>query len=334
MAVLSKLAVVDIIPNKINWNDYFEDTNCISKLKLPELKAVAKYNKLRLSGTKVEVFNRIIDHFNKIKSAIRIQTIFRRKIVVLSIKSRGVGLSDRKKCVNDIDFYTLDPISEICYTDFFSYTDTAGFTYGFDLNSLSMMLNKQGKLINPYNREELDTPTSNIITKLIKMSESKSIPISDNEKMRNLITESRTKSDDVRIQELFYYIDHLGNYTQSSWFSNLTIERYRRLIIRLYEIWRFKANMSSEVKSKICPYFNPFRDGLEETITSNGVQLSVLQDIDKLRRTCLTVMENMIYTGVNDDFKRIGAMHVLTGLTHVSVEARTAIPWLYESVVF
>jgi hypothetical protein len=287
-----------------------------------------------VSGTKPELLNRIIDHFNKIKSAIRIQTILRRNIVIRSIKSRGIGLTDRKKCVNDIDFYTLEPLSEICYADFFSYTDAAGFTYGFDLNSLNMMLNKQGKLINPYNREELDIPTRDIITKLIKMSESKTVPISDNEKMRNLITEARAKSDEVRIHELFYYIDHLGNYTQSAWFSDLSIGRYRRLIVHLYELWRFKANMSNDVKSKICPYFNPFRDGLGETVTANGVQYAVLQDIDELRRTCLTVMENMIYTGVNDDFKRIGAMHVLTGLTHVSTEARTAIPWLYESVVF
>jgi hypothetical protein len=92
--------------------------------------------------------------------------------------------------------------------------------------------------------------------------------------------------------------------------------------------------MSNEVKSKICPYFNPFRDGLGETISPNGVQYAVMIDIDELRRTCLTIMENMIYTGVSDDFKRIGAMHVLTCLTHVSTEARTAIPWLYESMVF
>jgi hypothetical protein len=334
MAALSKLAAVEIVPIKINWVDYFNDKSCISKLKLPQLKAVAKYNTLRVSGTKPELLNRIIDHFNKIKSAIRIQTILRRNIVIRSIKSRGIGLTDRKKCVNDIDFYTLEPLSEICYADFFSYTDAAGFTYGFDLNSLNMMLNKQGKLINPYNREELDIPTRDIITKLIKMSESKTVPISDNEKMRNLITEARAKSDEVRIHELFYYIDHLGNYTQSAWFSDLSIGRYRRLIVHLYELWRFKANMSNDVKSKICPYFNPFRDGLGETVTANGVQYAVLQDIDELRRTCLTVMENMIYTGVNDDFKRIGAMHVLTGLTHVSTEARTAIPWLYESVVF
>lgn len=334
MAALSKLAVVDIEPIKINWIDYINDKNCLSKLKLPQLKAVARYNTVRVSGTKPELLNRIIDHFNKVKASILIQSLMRRNIVNLSIKSRGIGLTDRKKCVNDIDFYTLEPLSEICYVDFFSYTDVAGFTYGFDLNSLNMMLNKQGKLINPYNREELDIPTRVMIIKLIKMSESKTNPISDNEKIRNFITDARSKSDTVRIQELFYYIDHLGNYTQSSWFSELSIGRYRRLIVHLYELWRFKANMSNDVKSKICPYFNPFRDGLGETVTANGVQYAVLQDIDELRRTCLTVMENMIYTGVNDDFKRIGTMHALTCLTHVSMEARTAIPWLYESVVF
>ena len=334
MAALSKLAVVDIEPIKINWIDYINDKKCLSKLKLPQLKAVARYNTVRVSGTKPELLNRIIDHFNKFKAAIRVQSLMRRKIIYMMIKSRGVGLTDRKKCVNDTDFYTLESLSEIRHSDFFSYTDDAGFTYGFDLNSLNLMLNKQGRLINPYNREELNKRTCNIITKLINMSESNTVHISENEKMQNLMTETRAKSDTVRIQELFYYIDHLGNYTQSSWFSDLSLGRYKRLIVYLFEIWRFKANMSNDVKSKICPYFNPFRDGLGETVTANGVQYAVLLDIDELRRTCLTVMENMIYTGVNDDFKRIGAMHALTCLTHVSLEARTAIPWLYESMVF
>jgi hypothetical protein len=45
-------------------------------------------------------------------------------------------------------------------------------------------------------------------------------------------------------------------------------------------------------------------------------------------------MENMVYSGINNEIRQIGAFHVLTALTMVSIPARHSMPWLYESIVF
>jgi len=36
--------------------------------------------------------------------------------------------------------------------------------------------------------------------------------------------------------------------------------------------------------------------------------------------------------GIDNDHRQLGALHSLTALTLVSPEARTGLPWLYESV--
>jgi hypothetical protein len=45
-------------------------------------------------------------------------------------------------------------------------------------------------------------------------------------------------------------------------------------------------------------------------------------------------MENMVYCGVDDEYRKIGALHVLTALTGVSIGARTSMPWLYEALYY
>jgi hypothetical protein len=48
---------------------------------------------------------------------------------------------------------------------------------------------------------------------------------------------------------------------------------------------------------------------------------------------CLIVFENMVYSGIDEDHRKLGTFHALSGLTMVSIPARTAMPWLYESIV-
>ena len=328
MAALSKMTVQNIETIPIDWIRYFADTKCLDKLKLNQLKSVAKYNSIRVSGTKTELNARITKHFDTVKASVFIQSIVRRNQLMCQMKMRGPGLKNRAICVNDTDFYTMDPISDIHYSDFFSYADANNFVYGFDLNSLSMMLQKQKVLTNPYNRCDLDYSTGEKIIRLLGKERTPNQEIK-----HSIMFLTRSKPDDVRIRELFYTIDHLGNYTQESWFTNLTHSKLKHFIMNLYEIWTFRANITAETKRMICPYFYPFRDGLEGRVSAHGVNPDVLDDFEELRQVCLTVMENIIYTGINDDFKRIGAMHVLTALTHTSPDARNAIPWLYESII-
>jgi hypothetical protein len=58
-------------------------------------------------------------------------------------------------CVNETDFYTLEPLSDIPYYLFFYYTDEQEFTYGFNIESLIHLYIKTGKVVNPYNRNKI-----------------------------------------------------------------------------------------------------------------------------------------------------------------------------------
>jgi len=143
----------------------------------------------------------------------------------------------------------------------------------------------------------------------------------------NRLAEIREKPINERINQLFTEIDGLGNYTSSMWFINLDIRNYIRLYRSLYDIWYFRSNLSREVRNFICPNQNPFDDVFPR---SSYNELSLPQ----IQRACLTAIENIVYLGINDDYRKIGTFHVLTALTIVSTEARHAMPWLYESVAF
>ena len=142
----------------------------IKSCKLPDLKAFARYYKLRVTGTKSELTERIETHFKKSKNATVIQATFRGHLVRFSIKLRGCALKEKTRCVNDSDFYTLDPLDEIEYNDFYSYVDKQGFIYGFSVSSLISLFKRKGHITNPYNREKLDFKTMNEIFLLYKLN--------------------------------------------------------------------------------------------------------------------------------------------------------------------
>ena len=132
----------------------------------------------------------------------------------------------------------------------------------------------------------------------------------------------------VRIDRIFTEIDRLGNYTQSSWFTDLTHLQYARLYRALYDIWNYRGQLSHELKMQICQFHGPF-EGIFP-VSVRHLDLS----IDDLKSACLIVFENMIYSGISNEIRQIGVMHSLTALTIVSSSARYALPWLFESMDF
>jgi hypothetical protein len=42
----------------------------------------------------------------------------------------------------------------------------------------------------------------------------------------------------------------------------------------------------------------------------------------------------MVYTGIDVEYQKLGALHVLSVLTIVSMDARRNMMWLYESLVY
>jgi hypothetical protein len=142
----------------------------------------------------------------------------------------------------------------------------------------------------------------------------------------------RAKSSDDRIIELFGEIDSLGNYTQASWFSSLEKRDLARFFRCIHDIWMFRAQLSWETKRNICSLLgnNPFQNVY---LSSNYSDIT----FETLRTSCLTVMENMVYSGVDVEYQRLGALFVLSALTMVSPIARnssTLMQSLFEATAY
>lgn len=372
----------NIIKNEINmeagkmtYSIFFKEKVVLSKYKIPVLKEIAKFNKLHISGSKPKLISRIEIHFRKQLNAIKIQKIFRKYLVSKMFSLKGYGFKNRDKCVNNSDFYTMEPINEIPHNTFFSYTDSNNFTYGFDITSLVELIkhNHSLPLINPYNREKIDTTIkSNIInlynilhiiypevikdsmripnsngmwhqsrnrntsgsrSQIISISRRRRVlnnnfeqSLSDTERVAlfNKMNEMRSKPINDRIQELFIDIDLLGNYTQPSWFTNLSRIQYLQLYQSLYNIWR--GYISIELRRSISCLNDPFAESLNDVLNIEEITL------ERIKESCLYVIENMVYTGVDLEYRKIGTFHALTALTLVSIDAREHLQWLYDSI--
>ena len=356
-----------------------------------ELKQLAKFNQLTQSGNKTVLIQKIQAWFQKNVHARRIQSHMRGYFVrnALNVSHRGKAYMDRSLCVNECDFYTMDPLPTIPFPLFFSYTDKEQFTYGFDLHSLLMLHRKhsEGEIINPYNRSPMDSQLFQTVLRLyrfvrivfptLKMDGDVLFPPTSRRQRhrapprRNIVHENtlvvnpehvtryqmhtiaivtrldvgnvhlvaqwlerkrvlyeaRQKPTNTRIQELFMEIDQLGNYTDSSWMTQLNITSMQLLYRNLMDIWMFRARIPNDVQHQICPIEDPFHS--VAALLRNHQRINILDD---WRQICLCVMENMIYMSHDVEYRKLGAMHVLTALTQVSPAAQNAFMWLYESL--
>ena len=153
------------------------------------------------------------------------------------------------------------------------------------------------------------------------------IPNTYHDQYQELVNMRQRPIDD-RITSLFIEIDNLGNYTDQSWFTNLSHMQYAQLYRCFYDIWNFRGQISYEMKNDICPVHGPF-DG----IFPNSVRHMDLST-SALKTACLIVFENLVYSGINVEIRKIGTLLALTSLTVISPHARTALPWLYESMIY
>ncbi len=453
----------------ITYEEYLKDPSCLNKCKLPGLRGIIRHYKstiqlkirypilrnysaseilhlktrvkdmydFALTGTKQKHIERITSFFKQISSAIKIQKLARGRLVRHAHMLRGPARKDRSVCVNESDFYTLEPLADIPFSNFFSFMGEKGFIYGCELTSIVKYIqNKSHRVKNPYTREIIDPiiPTIHCLYRLQKMFFSRqnegglvvSIPLPvpipparnniqsypsrplNNEYLANnnsnsvvsvplpvqisnglpvqpnientrnsiilhngvdnrineimsitngqqmphtrvassrlpsvipnnnynmdemieKIKQIRRQSFQDRSRSLFMEIDHLGHYTQVEWFTQLSLASYIRFFRCLRDYWMYRAQLSLDTKMKICPLWDPFTAILYDQI--NYTELSIYQ----IRNLCISVMEDMVFTGIDAEFRTLGSFHVLSALTIVSLPARNSMMWLYEGLAY
>ncbi len=341
--MLSKMARPPQV--KYNYNHCDVASKDLNKMKVTELKACAKSLDIRVSGTKDELKQRIINHVQRATSAIKIQSLIRRKLVYIWHKLKGTTNS----CVNDTDFYTLEPIDEIPYMYYMQYA-TNNVKYGFNIMSLCSLAVKNKNFENPYTRESMRDAIANTMGRIIKLT---NVILPGNTLMNEIksLYEGKDSSNvlhglfapqpgprqrvhanpvftrlnslpmEQRITELFMAIDNLGNYTQKEWLTRMTIAQMRYAIIKVYNVWQ---RIPMEVRSQICPHMSPFNRTIMANINNELSQPEIME--------CLVKMaEVLVHSATQRDDRAMGAMYFLIGLTMASPDARISMPWLHDS---
>lgn len=297
---------------------------------LSQLKYIAKNLSLKITGNKSELSKRIYTFFHLSKYVIKIQSIFRSVLQRKLNSYHGPAFYNHKLCTNSTDFISMDPVEEIASNQFISYKDIDGFIYGFDIVSLHNMICNAKKITeikNPYNRnnipEKIIWNMKQIIKLNIIMKKPLNLEIED-----DTLGVSNEKAIELRTLSLFQNIDALGNYSNPLWLLSLNRHELIKLVRELADIWDYRAQLSYEMKHKICPPFgNPFRSVNIQYMYSEN-------NINNVKKMVLEVLENLVNKGLDNDAKSLGAFYVLGGLTLVNEEAAQALPWLFQSLSY
>jgi hypothetical protein len=306
-----------------------KETFLKTKYNILQLKYICKHYKQKVSGTKNELIERITKYFKRDYCIYVIQRFFKKVIYKKYMRLHGPARMNRKICVNETDFFTMEPIKDIHYSQFFSFKDKDNMIYGFDILSLYTLLfnqNNPSNISNPYNRNPFPETVSKDLKKLIKISKilKDNVIINNKEEIKEYV--SPMKELELLSISLFQYIDQLGNYTDYKWFWLLGHRKLVTFIHELNDIWCYRSQLTTQMKREICPpNGNPFMN-IQLSIVSNNMHLI------ELKRIALNIIEQMIKRGVSESNRCLGANYVLCALTLVSSDAAIAIPWLYQSV--
>ena len=308
-----------------NYNDYeYFDNNIYNSIFLKE---ICKFYKLKVSGNKSLLKERIYNYLYESYFSIKIQKNIKRYLTKKYFKINEIF--KRKLCKNDTDFFTLENIKDISIYNFFTIKSKDNSIWGFNIISIYNLFIKSNnnEVLNPYTREKIEPKNIifNNIKSIIRMSKLFNNQI--NTKINDENINDSKKVIEIKSLELFQIIDSYGNYTDISWFRTLNRVSLIKFINELYDIWNYRSQISEKIKKEICyPHGNPFNN-------CNRILLNRINFIS-LQKTALFIIEQFITKGVNRDMTSLGINYILCAFTLVNQNAANALPWFYESVSF
>jgi hypothetical protein len=301
--------------------------------KVSELKDICKHHGIKCGGTKQELKLRIHAHLYESHFITRIQRLVRRNFIKMHARASGPAYNDRSLCVNDTDFYSMEPMSDIPRNQFISVKDGSGMVYGFDIMSLhtyhaaelkSGRIKQDGSLINPYTRMQLPLMLCHQMIRKIFLT--RVLGVDCIIEVEPEPVQSAEQQADQLLFIVFQQINAHGHYADSAWFGELTGVQILRFMRELADIWNYRAQIIPQLKLEICPpNGDPFR----------YIDLRYMHpDPAIVKHAGIQLMNTFVTSGTTQDSRGLGAYYVLSALTLVSQSARNAMPWLYESVMY
>ena len=219
---------------------------------------------------------------------------------------------------NDTDFYNLDDIKQIPKQLLYYIREDKHY-FAFHIEGLkSLLLNNI--IQNPYTRKEIHGRDVIKIKKLLNYAKILKYNIEITETIAN------DKILQFKLLDICQRIELLGFYVDIKWFNHLSKYNLVIYIKELYDIWHYRAGLSSEIKRAICPPLgNPFIDiSLNNLYPLNEIQI---------KKKFINILNKFININTDNSNKYLAACYVLQALTLVSPDAALNLPWLYQTVI-
>lgn len=302
----------------------YEDFHDLVKLNfnLQQLKTISRHYSQKVSGNKKQLIFNLYNFLKYSYYSKKIQYFYRGFAIRKMMKLHGPAVFNRK-CTNEHDFLTFEPIKNIPYYQFYSYKDIDGFIYGFDICSIYNMLKDDEYTKNPYNRNDLPSNTLENIVNIIKISKKFNYPLKINidDEIKQL---SKKKQIELKAVKIFQKIDSMGFITNSKWLIGLNRHLAKRYLRELDDVWNYRAQLSQNTKNEILP---PNGKLFSKIYLLNVLQKPLIEIHDFI----LNTIEKLITIGVNAEARSLGCFYALGTFTIVSQDAASSLPWLYES---
>jgi len=259
------------------------------------------------------ITKRVEPYLSHEESIVQIQKVF-----------KGWNIRRRRNCNNKEDCGTMDSLFEIPIQYYIDYKDEEGFTYGFDIRSLHMIM-LEANPINPFTQKQLILGVSgkNFFEKYMK----KMTAVKEKEGRVKFDSPKLTKEQRFNqvLVRVFQKIDMLGHYTDIAWFQNMSLRDLNYFYKGAYDIFAFRAQLSNEVRRKIVKdgvLFQNFIGSLHhvQERTKHILQYEILREIERI-----------LDEGEDRDSKILGVTLILTVLVECSHAASMALPHLVQS---
>lgn len=319
------------IINKQCYIDSYNNTKCCARLSSKPNQQCSykiKHNGLCTLHSKktnvITVFEplpskrtRISSHHpvNNMSHIIRLQKVYRKYLIRNNIYYKGASCYCRHLTSNRTDCAAFIELSDIPLNEYFSYTDMNRNVWGFHIATFKELITNQST--NPYNTQDIPEYAIHMFNKLISRFDKKSIQIK-----QDIIT-----CPNILLQQrciyIFQIIDSLNQYTQCKWFLELNLKQLKELYKQVEDIWNYRLQLTNEDK------LNYVHDG--KLFVHNIHTINAYTSRIKLANIILDNFQKLVTEGKTTQDRTTGALWILSGLTIVSLGARNAFPWLFQS---
>ena len=339
--------VVALVAKLDNFEDVTEDykndlQKSLTKMTIPLIKAVCRHLKLRVTGKKSELVERVMHRYNTFIAGSLLQHKCKRAIVARWLELHGPALWDKKSPVNDMDLMG-DDIADIPMDQLFSFQES-GFVYAFDIATFSSLIVKgfrRSRATNPYTRDSIPAEVLNDYAQLLRFStmlgrevsvvHSSTVQMPQQQTVDNDAVDTDVpmtmEEIDLDISSTMYIVDSYGYYTNPAWVTNMSADNLKRFMNDMVDIFTYRANLSRNTMMRIIhpsgvlvPNPQTFRRWLQSE-----------RDPRVIKHKASELIKKLVTCGAERSDRELGTIYMLTALTLRCQQAAEAMPWLYES---